>query len=128
MSLTIGTPRSQFAGMLVLTAATIAATWIAGGPVKGLMAGALLLAFALLIHIGRRRSDAINVMSGIGDERSRSLYTRAVAFAGHAVMLVVAVWWLGLQIRGETNETLSVIGGVAALSFVVGAIYYSRRG
>jgi hypothetical protein len=32
-----------------------------------------MLVFAAVIHLGRDRFDAINVMSGAGDERSRSL-------------------------------------------------------
>ena len=127
MNLTIRTPRSQVAGMLVIVAATVAVFWITKGPVMALSTAGWLLAFVLVIHFGRRRSDAIDVMSGIGDERSRFLYTRAVAFAGHVISLVVVVWWLWTQISGTTNETLSVIGVVAALSFLVGAIYYSRR-
>lgn len=72
--------------------------------------------------------DAVDVMSGVGDERSRLLYTRAVAFAGHVISLVIVVWWLWTVISGTPDETLSVIGIVAALSFLIGAIYYSHRG
>jgi hypothetical protein len=114
--------------MLVIVVATVAVSWIAKGPVMAVSAAGWLLAFVLLIHFGRRRSDVIDVISGIGDERSRLLYTRAVAFAGHVICLVVVVWWLWTEISGTTNETLSVIGVIAGLSFLAGAIYYSRRG
>ena len=45
----------------------------------GLPVGLLLLAFIAVVHFGRRRSNTLEVMSGTGDERVRSLYTRAVA-------------------------------------------------
>jgi hypothetical protein len=32
-------------------------------------------------------------MSGIGDERGKLLYTRAVAFSGTVMSLVLPIWW-----------------------------------
>jgi hypothetical protein len=45
------------------------------------VAAAVVLAFLLLVYSGRRRSATLDVMSGIGDERAKLLYTRAVAFS-----------------------------------------------
>ena len=39
----------------------------------------------------RRGSDTLNVMSGVGDERRRSLYTRAVAFVGTFIAAVAVL-------------------------------------
>ena len=61
----------------------------------------------VLIVVARRRSDTFDVMSGIGDERTRSLYQRAVAFAGTVMSFVLPGWWLVTVAQGEPNTTLS---------------------
>jgi hypothetical protein len=72
----------QVAGMLAITAATTAVFWIAQGFDAAFPVGLVLLAFTAVVHFGRRRSNTLEVMSGTGDERVRSLYTQAVAIAG----------------------------------------------
>jgi hypothetical protein len=64
----------QVVGMLAISAAVIAVFWAAEGLEEALYAGAVLLAFTALVHFGRRRSNTLEVMSGTGDERVRSLY------------------------------------------------------
>ena len=128
MNLSFSRPRGQLATMLMIVATVVAVLWAAEGAMMALASGGWLLAFVLLVHFGRGRSDAIAVMSGIGDERRRTLYTRAIAFSGHAVCLLVVIWFLISVIRGTPNETLGVIGAVAGLSFIAGSIYYSVRG
>ena len=66
----------QVAGMLAITAATTAVFWIAQGFDAALPVALLLLAFTAVVHFGRRRSNTLEVMSGTGDERVRSLYMR----------------------------------------------------
>jgi hypothetical protein len=72
----------QVAGMLAITAATTAVFWIAQGFDAAFPVGLVLLAFTAVVHFGRRRSNTLEVMSGTGDERVRSLYMQAVAVAG----------------------------------------------
>ena len=86
--------RAQLAGMLALAAAGTAAYWIGGGTDDGLPAGAILFGFVLLIAVGRRYSDTIETMSGVGDERTRALTQRAAAFAGYVMSCVLAAWGL----------------------------------
>ena len=68
-------------------------------------------------HFGRRRSDTLDVMSGIGDERAKLLYTRAVAFAGTVMSFVLPVWWLVQrnQIVGYALVA-SIIASILALA------------
>ena len=61
---------------LVLVAAVFVAFALGGDAGYGLVTAALVLAFLLLVYFGRRRSDTLDVMSGIGDER-RSCSTPA---------------------------------------------------
>jgi O-antigen/teichoic acid export membrane protein len=67
---------------LVLVAAVFAAFAVGADATFGLVSAALVLAFLLVVYFGRRRSDTLDVMSGIGDECAKLLYTRAVAFSG----------------------------------------------
>jgi len=45
------------------------------GLVAGLLAGATMLAFTVVLALGRRRIDAIRVVGGSGDERNTSRCT-----------------------------------------------------
>jgi hypothetical protein len=119
--------RGQVGGMLVIAAAVMAAFWISEGPESGLLAGAWILAFAALIHFGRQRSDALNVMSGVGDERTRTLYLKAVAFAGTVIAFVVPGWWLVTVVQGEQNQTLALVSAIFGASFIAACLYLARR-
>ena len=120
--------RVQLILMLVIAAATGIAIGIADSPLNGAVSAALVLAFVAALHYGRERFDVINVMSGAGDERTRTLYSRATAFAGNVLITVIVAWWLVSGIAGEVNETLTVLAAVGGLAFVIGAIIVSRRG
>jgi hypothetical protein len=69
----------QVVGMLAISAAVIAVFWAAEGLEEAIYAGALLLAFTAIVHFGRRHSNTLEVMSGTGDERVRSLYMQHLA-------------------------------------------------
>ena len=43
-------------------------------------------------------------MSGIGDERTRSLYRDACAFAGSVMSFVLPGWWLVTVAKGDPND------------------------
>jgi hypothetical protein len=119
-------------GLLVsgaLIAAAVVAAYLVGGQSVGeaLIGGALVFGFMLLV-VGRRRSDAFDVMSGVGDERTRHLYVRSVAFAGTVMSVVLPAWWLVTVASGEPNTTLSLLCAIFAVSWVVGVVVLSRRG
>jgi hypothetical protein len=118
----------QVAGMLLITAATTAVFWIAEGFDAALPVGVLLLAFTAVVHFGRRHSNTLEVMSGTGDERVRSLYTRAVAFAGTVMAFLLPGWWLVTVAQGEADTTLSTLSAIFGLSFVVAIVVLARRG
>jgi hypothetical protein len=120
--------RVQLAGMLAITTATVVAVWVGIGPSDALFAGALLLAFTVFLQLGRRRSDTIQTMSGIGDERTRMLNVRAAAFTANAMSLIIPAWWLITVVRGEPNDTLSALGAIYALTWIGATIVYARRG
>jgi hypothetical protein len=120
-------------GLLVsgaLIAAAVVAAYLVGGQSLGeaLIGGALVLGFMLIVVVGRRRSDTFDVMSGVGDERTRHLYVRSVAFAGTVMSVVLPAWWLVTVAGGEPNTTLSLLCAIFAVSWVVGVVVLSRRG
>lgn len=121
------TPTRQLLGMIAIAFATAVAFGFADGTESGLFAGGWMLLVAAVLYFGRERFDAINVMFGAGDERTRSLYAKATAFAGNVLVLVIVGWFLVTVVQGEVNETLSVLGTVGGIAFIVGAIVASRR-
>jgi hypothetical protein len=120
--------RFQLAGMLVIAGLVATGFWMADGAESGLLAGAWMLAFVGAVHFGRRRSDAISVVGGIGDERTRNLYTRSLAFAGAVLSFVIPGWWLITVVQGRPSQTLALLGAIFAVSFVGAAFVVSRRG
>jgi hypothetical protein len=117
----------QVAGMLAITAATTAVFWIAQGFDAAFPVGLVLLAFTAVVHFGRRRSNTLEVMSGTGDERVRSLYTQAVAIAGTVMSFLLPGWWLVTVAQGEANDTLAVLCAIFGATFVVAVAVLARR-
>lgn len=120
-------PKAQLGFLTLLAAATGAAIAVQTTTLRGILSGVLLLGLAALLHLGRERFDVINIMSGSGDERTRALYRRAMAFTGTVLAGVITVWWLVEGVAGDVNETLSVLLAVGAASFVAGAALASQR-
>jgi hypothetical protein len=67
-------------------------------------------------------------MGGLGDERTTVLYTRAGAATASVLSLVIPAWWLVTVARGEPNETLSLVGAIFGVTFVLSALVIARRG
>jgi hypothetical protein len=117
----------QVIGMLAITAATTAVFWIAQGFDAAFPVGLVLLAFTAVVHFGRRRSNTLEVMSGTGDERVRSLYTHAVAIAGTVMSFLLPAWWLVTVAQGDQNETLALLCAIFGVTFVLAIVVLARR-
>jgi hypothetical protein len=113
---------------LLLVAAVFVAFAIGGDAGNGAVSAAIVLAFLLLVFFGRRRSDTLDVMSGVGDERGKLLYTRAVAFAGTVMSFVLPIWWLVTIAKGEPNDVLALCCAIFGASFIVAVVVLARRG
>ena len=118
----------QVIGMLAISAAVIAVFWAAQGLEEALYAGAVLLAFTAIVHFGRRRSNTLEVMSGTGDERVRSLYTRAVAIAGTVMAFLLPGWFLVTVAQGDPDTTLSTLSAIFGVTFIAAVVILARRG
>jgi hypothetical protein len=79
------------------------------------------------VHFGRRHSNTLEVMSGTGDERVRSLYTQAVAIAGTVMSFLIPGWWLATVAQGDPNDTLALLSAIFGLSFVAAVVFLARR-
>jgi hypothetical protein len=112
---------------LVLVAAVFVAFALGGDVADGAISAAILLAFLLLVYFGRRRSDTLDVMSGIGDERAKLLYTRAVAFAGTVMSFVLPIWWLVTIAQGDPDPVLSICCAIMGVSFLFAVVVLARR-
>jgi hypothetical protein len=124
----LNTPAGQLAsGALLAVAVTVAYLVGDQGAGDALLAGAIVLGFVLLVVAARRRSDTFEVMSGMGDERTRHLYQRSVAFAGSVMSLVLPGWWLVTVALGEPNITLSVLCAIFAVTWIGAVVVLSRR-
>jgi hypothetical protein len=122
------TPAAQLAGSLLIAAAVVVAFAIGDDLGSALAAGGVVAAFALLVYFGRRRSQSLEVMSGMGDERTRQLYLRATAFAGTVMAFVLPAWWLVTVAQGEPDVTLNVLCAVYGFTWIAAAIVLPRRG
>jgi hypothetical protein len=120
-------PTGQLMFGLVLVAAVFVAFTVGGDAGQGAVSAAIVLAFLLLVLLGRRYSDTLDVMSGIGDERGKLLYTRAVAFAGTVMSFVLPVWWLVTIAQGDPDDTLSLMCAIFGVSFILAVVVLARR-
>jgi hypothetical protein len=121
-------PAGQLSVGLVLVAAVFVAFALNDDASNGAVGAALVLGFLLLVYFGRRRSDTLDIMSGIGDERSKLLYTRAVAFSGTVMSFVLPIWWLVTIAKGDPNEVLSICCAIFGATFILAVAVLARRG
>ena len=113
---------------LLAAAALTAAFWALGGWVNGVAVGLWMFGMVAVIHVGRRRNDALRTISGVGDERTRLLYTRAMATAGSVMSAVFPAWWFVTVFRGEPDMAVFTLWVVFSFAFLGACVYHSRRG
>jgi hypothetical protein len=102
--------------------------WITQGAVAGLITAGWGCATILVFHFGRQHSEAVNVVSGMGDERIRSLNVKALAFAGWVMWAAVTGWWLVSAATGNENVSVGILAATFGVSYIGAAIYLGRRG
>ena len=117
----------QLAFALAITVAAIAAFWIGGSPEWAIPAAIVMLGFIAAMAL-RDRSQTVEVMYGVGDERTRQLYLQSTALAGIVMLAVVVCWYLVTVAQGDPNETLGLLAAIVNGSLIVAAAIVSRRG
>jgi hypothetical protein len=122
------TARLSLLLQLVLVVAVFVAFALGGDAGTGAVSAGVVLAAVVAFEALRRRGGTGEVLTGIGDERARLLYQRASAIAAHLTILVLVGWWLVTVAQGAPNETLSILGAVFGLSWLVVSLALARRG
>jgi hypothetical protein len=115
---------------LLLSAAVFTAFLLADGLGSALFAGALLVSFTLVLYFGRTRSETVEVMTGIGDERTRAIATTAAAWTAHVMVTILIGWWLVALATGadETvQRTLGQLGALYAIAWLICTLVAKRR-
>lgn len=129
MTMTMNPPTAvRIAGVLVLGAVIPGIFWIAEGATAGLITTGWGWATILAFHFGRRRSEAVKIVSGSGDERIRSLNVRALAFAGFVMWAILVTWWLVSTASGNENDSVGILAAAFGASYIGAAVYLGRRG
>ncbi len=123
--------RAMVAGVLVSVGAAVAAAgWVGGG---GLWAAVTLLvmfvvaAASVFVWSGRSDTDVAALLGGVGDERQRTIDTRATAVAGLVMGLFSLVLALVTLARGGDNPWL-VVCLVGAIAYTAALAVLKARG
>jgi hypothetical protein len=124
----LGTARAQIVAMVMLSLAVFAAFWIGVGFADAWPALLILLAFTAFVAVFRSRSTTVEVMGGIGDERTTALYTRAGAWTAGAMTLVLPAWWLVTVALGDPDQTLSLVCAIFGATWIATSLIAARRG
>lgn len=121
------TPRVLFATQAALALAAGAAVTLAAGPAEGLVAFAVIAVMALGLQLLRGRSETADVLSGVGDERVRTLSLQAAAWTAYVMALVLIVWWLVSIALGDNNETINQVCAMFGVVWVACAVLARAR-
>lgn len=91
---------------------------------------AIMLAYAALLTVGRRRSEAFALLAGdLSDERRAALGQRALAFTASVLVVVLLGGFLvSLVVGSSLAGVFSALCAVAAVAFAGSLVYLSRRG
>jgi hypothetical protein len=109
-------------------AVLLAASWLGGQPVAGLVSLAVMTAFGLVILLGGR-SETIRGLRGDGrDERFAQIDLRATAFTGLVLIVALIVAWLVEIARGQSGNPYSWLLAISGLSYLIAVVILRWRG
>jgi hypothetical protein len=121
--------RTRWFAPLFVTALGVAlliAEWIGGHPARGLVALAIVAAFGAVLAVVR--NETVRGFGGDGtDERFEQMGTRAGAFAGFALTVVLAGGVLVRVAEGRDTGVFGWLALVAAASYLVGFAWQRIR-
>ncbi|HET7303848.1 MAG TPA: hypothetical protein VFJ12_04760 [Segeticoccus sp.] len=96
----------------------------------GLVGLAIMLGYALVLTVFRHRSEAVGMLAGeTTDERRRDLNTRATAFTGSVLAVVLVVGFMvSLAIGSELASTFAWLAALGAVAYAAALAWLSRHG
>jgi hypothetical protein len=114
---------------VLLGFAMFVAEWIGGHPLDGVYAGAVIVAFGLVVLLGGIRSETIRGLRGDGrDERFRRIDVTATALAGSVLIGTVIIAWMIEVARGNSGSPYGWLGAVAGLTYLAAIAFMRWRG
>jgi len=109
---------------LLLGIVMLAASWLGGQPVTGVISVAVLAAFGLVVLVAGR-SETVRGLRGDGrDERFARIDLQATAAAGLA--LIVA--WLVAIARGQSGNPYGWLLAIGGLAYLLSVAWFRWRG
>lgn len=101
---------------------------VAGKPVAGLIALAIMVAFSAALALIARRSETVRGLLDHRDERITSIDLRATAVTALAMIVVVLVGFVINVARGGSGWPYDMIGAVGGLAYVAAVALFRIRG
>jgi peptidoglycan biosynthesis protein MviN/MurJ (putative lipid II flippase) len=101
---------------------------VAGHPVDGVIALAVMVSFSVVLLVARRRSETVRGLLDRRDERITAIDLRATAVTAVVMIVVVLVAFVIQLGRGQSGWPYSMLGFVGGVSYVGAVIYLRIRG
>jgi len=101
---------------------------IAGSPVWGVFALAVMVAFSGALLLARRRSETVKGLLDRNDERITAIDLRATAITAFALIAVILIAFVVQIARGQSGWPYGMLGFVAGVTYVVAVIVLRVRG
>lgn len=113
------------AGMGIVT---LAAAWVGGQLVTGIIGLGVMTGFGLLILLAGR-SETVRGLRGDGrDERFAQIDLRATAAAGLVLIVVLIVSWLTEIARGHSGSPYDWLCAIGGLTYLLAIALFRWRG
>jgi len=131
MQTTIKTSRKYLATPIfgvAMGVAYLVALSVAGQPVWGVLALAVMVAFSGALLLARRRSETVKGLLDHRDERISAIDLRATAITALALIAVILVAFVVQIARGQSGWPYSMLGFVGGVTYVVTVICLRIRG
>ena len=101
---------------------------IAGDPVYGALALAVMVAISGALLLARRRSETVKGLLDRGDERITAIDLRATAITALALIAVILIAFVVQIARGQSGWPYSMLGFVGGVTYIVAVIVLRVRG
>ena len=101
---------------------------IAGSPVWGMLALALMVAASGALLLARRRSETVKGLLDHRDERISAIDLRATAITALALIAVILIAFAVQIARGQSGWPYSMLGFVGGVTYVAVVIVLRVRG
>ena len=101
---------------------------VAGNPVSGVLAFAVMVTFSGGLLLARRRSETVRGLLDRRDERITAIDLRATAITALALIAVILIAFVVQIARGQSGWPYSMLGFVGGVTYIVAVIVLRVRG